>query len=185
MVPDSNFPPMKHLAAKKSARQGKKGALIPFDEFLVEAERLFRMAKETLERDHHHCPILILFTQDLGMEIVGFDVSGGRPFHEYVKGIVQARKARAFVCISEAWMLLGSDAQAALAANVRPSCHPEKRQVLSIAAVHRRGSRMWVVPYAVEGGKVVFGTLLDSAAAGMSVGGGIPEALSRGEEDKP
>jgi len=186
MAPDSNFPPMKSHRAKKSAYQGKKGthSLIPFDEFLIEAERLFRMAQETLQRDGHHCPILILFV-DEGMEVAGLRVSGDRPMHEYVKAVVQARKARGFVCISEAWMVHGPEAETSLREAVRPSKHPERREVLAVSAVHPEGRRMWAVPFSREGGRVTFGAVLDSSALGLVLGGGIPEALGGKEEGQP
>ncbi len=38
-----------------------------------------------------------------------------------------------------------------------------------------------VYPFASEGGTVVIGRVLDSAALGVTLGGGIPEALEEGE----
>jgi len=179
MAPDSRHPP------KKKSRRAKKGArtLIPYTNFLAEAERLFQTAQETLQRDGHHCPILILFV-DEGMEVAGLRVSGDRPMHEYVKAVVQARKARAFVCISEAWMVHGPEAETSLREAVRPSKHPERREVLAVSAVHPEGRRMWAVPFSREGGRVTFGAVLDSSALGLVLGGGIPEALDKKEDER-
>lgn len=175
MAPDKGHPPKKSYRAKKGAHP-----LIPYDEFLAEAKRLRDLALKTLVTDGVHGPILILWTGDLGMEVAGLQVSDDRPLHEHVKAVVQARGARAFVCISEAWMVQGPDAQASLAANIRPSRHPERREVLAISAIHPEGTAGWFVPFAREAGRIVLGTPVDST--GMTLGGGIPEALAKGEE---
>ncbi len=76
-----------------------------------------------LRQDGHHTPICILFT-DAGKEVVGLRLAGDRPMHEVVKAVVQARQARAFVAISEAWTVTGPGATE----RIRPSQHPERRQ---------------------------------------------------------
>jgi hypothetical protein len=126
-----------------------------------------------LRQDGHHTPICILFT-DAGKEVVGLQVPGDRPMHEIVRAVVQARKARAFVCITEAWMTRG----AAASLEVRPSQHPEREQILCISAIHPEGRRLWCYPFASEHGTVVVGPPLDTT--GMTLGGGIPEALEGG-----
>ncbi len=163
----------------KRRKQPKKGGrpLIPLDEFMREAERLKKQALQVLQRDGTHVPILIAFT-DTGMEVVGFRVTDDRPMHEVVAAFVRRRKARAFVCIAEAWMVYGPGAAEA----IPPSRHPERRQVLSVSAIHPEGKAMWCYPFASEGGKVVLGAPVDST--GMTLGGGIPEALGGEKEDE-
>lgn len=173
MSPDKKPPPQRKAPQAKTK-------LPPFEEFLAEAELLKDKAMAVLREDGHHSPILMLFTEE-GKEVAGLRVSGDRPLHEYVKAVVHARKARAFVCISEAWAVLGPDVPETLARGIRPSRHPERRQVLVVSAIHPEGKRMWFVPFASEGGKVVLGTPVDSASAGMTLAGGIPEALDREE----
>ncbi len=162
---------------KQSDRPGREPhPLIPLDEFMREAERLKKQALQILRHDGTHAAILILFT-DTRMEVVGFQVTDDRPMHEVVASVVRRRKARAFVCIAEAWMVYGPGAAEA----IPPSRHPERRQILSVSAIHPEGKAMWCYPFASEGGKVVLGAPVDST--GMTLGGGIPEALS-GEEGK-
>ncbi len=76
-------------------------------------------------------------------------------------------------------MVEGGAAQAAVAEGTRPSRHPERRQVLSVAAVHPQGRHGWFIPFAKEGGRVILGAVKESK--GMDLGGGIPDALG-GEE---
>ncbi len=169
MTPGKQDPP------PRPSRRGRKGPRppIPFDRFLAEAEQLRAKAIEMLRQDGHHTPICILFT-DAGKEVVGLQVTGDRPMHEVVKAVVQARQARAFVAIAEAWMVTGPG----VAEDIRPSQHPERRQVLTISAIHPEGRTLWVYPFASEHGTVVVGPPLDTA--GMTFGGGIPEALEGG-----
>ncbi len=169
MTPGKQDPP------PRPSRRGKKGPClpIPFDRFLAEAEQLKAKAIEMLRQDGHHAPLLILFT-DADREVVGLRLAGDRPMHEVVKAVVQARQARAFVCITEAWMTRG----AAASLEVPPSQHPDREQILCISAIHPEGKTMWVYPFASEGGRVVIGPILDSTR--MTLGGGIPNAL--GEE---
>ncbi len=154
-----------------------KTPLPPFEEFVAEAQRLKDQAMRVLQADGSHTPILVLFTER-GMEIGGIQTSGDRAMHEYVKAIVKARGAQAFVCISESWMVMNLSG---VATNVRPSLHPDRRECLVVSAVHPSGSRMWATPFSREHNTITFGATLDSSAMGMDLRGGIPEALDREE----
>jgi hypothetical protein len=165
----------RHRTHSSRANRGTRPP-IPFAAFLAEAERLKAKAVEVLRADGSHAPVLILFTE-AGMQVAGLRLEGDRPMHEIVKAVVKARKAQAFVCISEAWAVIGRGA----AEGIPPSQHPERRQVLAVSAVHPEGTRLWCLPFASEGGMVVVSPALDTS--GMTLGGGIPEALS-GEESE-
>ncbi len=169
--------PGRQSRRKPSRAKPRARPPIPFDQFLAEAERLKARALQMLRADGAHSPVLILFT-DTGPEVAGLQLQGGRPLHEVVKAVVRTRRARAFVCIAEAWMVTGP----AAASLLPPSQSPERQQVLAISAVHPEGTRGWFIPFANEGGRVVLGAPVDST--GMTVRGGIPEALA-GEEDRP
>ncbi len=164
---------------RKQPHRGKKGPRppIPFDRFLAEAEQLRAKAIEMLRQDGYHTPICILFT-DAGKEVVRLQLTGDRSMHEIVRAVVQVRQARAFVCISESWMVTGPGATE----GIRPSQHPERRQVLTVSAIHPEGKTLWVYPFASEGGRVVIGPPLDTT--GMTFGGGIPEALGGVEGER-
>jgi hypothetical protein len=173
MRPDKKPPPQ-----RKAPRT--KGTLPPFDQFIREAAKLRDKAMELLRQDGHHAPVLILYT-DGGMEVGGIHATGDRPMHEHVRAIVQSRKAKAFVAISESWMVGAPHAEASLREHIPPSKHPERREALTVSAVHPAGRQMWVMPFSREHGTITFGKMLDSAALGMTLGGGIPQALG-GEE---
>ena len=162
---------------KKQKAPQAKTPLPSFAEFIAEAQRLKDKAMAMLQRDRHHCPTLILYTER-GMEIGGIQTSGDRAMHEYVRAIVKARGAKAFICITESWMVMNLGG---VATNVRPSLHPDRRECLVVSAVHPLGSRMWAVPFSREHNTITFGATLDSTALGMDVRGGIPDALG-GEE---
>ena len=94
-----------------------------------------------------------------------------------LRNLVTARRLICFVCIAEAWITRGRGASP----EVPPSQSPEREQVLLISAIHPAGKRMWCVPFAAEGGRVVIGPPISSE--GMTLGGGIPDAP--GEEERP
>ena len=162
------------IGPDKNQKAPTKAPLPPFEEFIAEAQRLKDKAMAMLQRDRHHTPILVLFTER-GMEIGGIQTSGDRAMHEYVKAIVKARGAKAFVCVTESWMVMNLSG---VATNVRPSLHPDRRECLVVSAVHPAGSRMWATPFSREHNTITFGATLDSSALGMDLRGGIPEALS-------
>lgn len=158
---------------KRKAPQAKT-PLPSFEEFINETQRLKDKAMAVLREDGHHCATLILYT-DRGVEVGGMHVTGDRAMHEYVRAIIKARGAKAFIAITESWMVMDLHG---VATNVRPSQHPERRKALVVSAVHPAGSRMWAIPFSREGNQITYGRVVDSGAMGMDVRGGIPEALS-------
>ncbi len=181
MPPDRRHPPPKKSPrAKKGARTSRRPRRQPpqLTEFLREAERLRDTALEILKRDGHHTSLAFGWRGDGNIELIGFDLrEGGPSLGTVLAAIVKSRRLQCFVAVSEAWMTRREAASLA----VPPSQSPEREQVLCISAIHPDAKRMWVYPFAAEGGKVVIGKLLSSE--GLTLGGAIPEAL--GEEGRP
>jgi hypothetical protein len=147
---------------------------------MAEAERLRDTALEILKRDSHHTSLAFGWRGDGSVELIGFALRPDGPsLGTVLRAIVRNRRLQCFVSIAEAWMTRGP----AASLDVMPSQSPEKEQVLCVSAIHPEGKRMWVYPFASEGGQVVIGKLLDSAALGVTLGGTIPFAL--GEEGRP
>ncbi len=161
--------------------QARKRARPPrLPEFLREAEHLRDTALVVLKRDGHHTSLAFGWSPDGRVELIGFALRPDGPsLGTVLRAIVKSRRLHCFVSIAEAWMTRGS----AASLEVMPSQSPEKEQVLCVSAIHPEGKRMWVYPFASEGGQVVIGKLLDSAALGVTLGGTIPSAL--GEEGRP
>jgi hypothetical protein len=177
MAPDTRDPPLQYSPPGPQGPHPR----IPLATFLAEAERLKDTALRLLQADGHHAPILILFT-GTASAVVGLRHRGDRPMHEVVTAIVRAHHAEAFVCISEAWLVAGPEAARTLAAGIPPSQHPDRREVLAISAIHPEGRRGWFIPFRTQAGRAVLGTPVDST--GMTLGGGIPEALDTDEPTK-
>lgn len=175
MAPDKKDPPK-----KKSPRPKKSGPPVPsFTVFLQEAERLKATALTMLQADGHHAPLVIAWCRDGHREVIGLSLrEAGPSLGTVLRAVVQARQVQCFVAISEAWMTRG----AAASLEVMPSASPEREQVLCVSAIYPEAKRMWVYPFASEGGRVVVGALLSSE--GLTLAGGIPEALN-GEEGRP
>ncbi len=187
MAPDTKHPP-----PKQSHRRGKKGPeFFPHvpkrarkrirpptvAEFLREAEALRDRALAVLKRDGHHVNICIGWCPDGHTELIGFDVpEGGPSMGTVLAAIVKTRRLRCFIAVSEAWMTRGPAADL----TVMPSESPDREEALVVSAVHPEVKRMWAVPFAREHGQITLGKTLDSAAEGMTLGGGIPEALEGG-----
>jgi len=175
MAPDKTDPPK-----KKPPRPKKSGPPVPsFTEFLQEAERLCETALAMLREQGHHGPTVIAWCRDGHREVIGLSLKDcPLSMGDVLKALVRFRRVHSFVAISEAWMTRGE----AASLSVMPSKSPEREQVLCVSAIHPEAKRMWVYPFASEGGRVVVGALLSSE--GMTLGGGIPEALG-GEEGQP
>ncbi len=187
MAPDRQHPP-----PKKSHRRGKKGhqssPRVPkqarervrspsLAEFLREAEHLRDTALEVLKREGHHTSLAFGWTPDGRVELIGFALRPDGPsLGTVLRAIVKSRRLQCFVSIAEAWMTRGP----AASLDVMPSQSPEREQVFVISAIHPQQKTMWVYPFASEGGTVVIGRVLDSAALGVTLGGRIPEALEEG-----
>ncbi len=174
MVPGSNPP-------KKSSHHRTKKRVPAFPEFLREAEKLRDTALATLRQNGCHAPIVVAWTHDGVREIIGLGLERC-PFSlgEILAMLVKVRGLSAFVCASEAWMTRGAVASL----DVMPSQSVDREECLTIAAVHPEGKRMWVYPFAREHGRITLGKLLDSAAEGYTLSGGIPSALGD-EEGRP
>ena len=164
----------------KHSPRGKKGPQPPtLTKFMQEAEHLRNIALAMLQADGHHAPLVIAWRQDGCQEVIALSLHGSPvSMGTVLKGLVRLHQVHSFVAIAEAWMTRGK----AASLEVAPSQSPEREQVLSISAIHPEGRRGWFVPFATEGGRVVLGTPVDST--GMTLGGGIPEALN-GQEGRP
>ncbi len=171
MPPDTHDPP-------KQSRRAKKGAQPPtLAEFLHAATDLRDTALAMLQADGHHTPLVVAWTQDGRKELIGLGLPEGFPLSmgQVLTMLVRDRRLRCFVSISEAWMTRHE----AASLEVPPSQSPEREQVLVIAAIHPDQKTMWCYPFAHEGGRTILGTPIDST--GMTLSGGIPEALNRGQ----
>ena len=175
MAPDRHDPPKKSRRAKKGARQ-----LPTLAEFLVEAEVLVAQARAMLERDKAHGPILFCFGPTGLTHIVAIKGESSRPMHQIVRAAVRKTKAQAFIFVDESWMVAGTPGDPGLL-RVPPSRHPERRECLTVFAVHPEGRTAWTIPFAREGGTITFGQV--KQMSGANVGGGLAEAL--GEEGRP
>jgi len=145
-----------------------------YSEFLRHADRIRERALKVLQQDGHHANIVICFTRDGSEEVVGIgSLPAEMTMGEALRAICRARRVHSFVAVHEAWMTRGPAASLV----VPPSKHPEREQVLCVSAIHPQTKRMWVYPFASEGGRVVLGKMLSSEAEGVTLGGGIPEAL--------
>ncbi len=173
MAPGSNPPKRKSPRGKKRPR-----SIIPFDEFVEEAERLRATALAMLRADGYHAPLVVAWTQDGHKELIGLGLPEGFPLSmgQVLTALVRDRRIHCFITIHEAWMTRGQ----AASVTVPPSQSPEREQVLVVSAIHPERKQMWCYPFAAEGGTVVVGKPISST--GMTLGGGIPEAL--GKEDK-
>ncbi len=174
----------------KQPKQPKKGgrttptattrpALPTLSEFLKEADRLRERAVTVLAKDGVHTPIVIATKQDGHRETFSIRLEPGAPsFGEILKDLVRRREIFCFVTIAEAWMTRNE----ALRPDVPPSQSPGREQVLMIGAHHPDGAKMWATPFAWDGERLILGTVIDST--GLSLAGGIPEALT-GTEGQP
>ena len=174
-------PDRQHLPPKRKSHRAKKRAHPPtLTEFIQEAERLHDRALTMLRQDGHHSPIIVAWTRDGGREVIGLNLREGFPLTmgQVLAGLVRRRRIVAFIAINEAWMTRGI----AASLDIMPSQHPDREQVLCVAAVHPEGKRMWCIPFAHEGGRLVLGTPLYST--GLSLGGTIPNALNSEEEER-
>ncbi len=170
MAPDKRDPP-------KKSHRAKKGAQPPtVTEFLHAATDLRDTALAMLRADGHHTPLVVAWTQDGRKELIGLGLPEGFPLSmgQVLAALVRDRRIHSFITIHEAWMTRHE----AASLEVPPSQSPEREQVLMIAAIHPERKTMWCYPFAHEGGRTILGTPLDST--GMTLGGGIPEALEGG-----
>jgi len=166
---------------KKRPQQSKQRPGPPsLAEFMLEAEHLREIAKAMLVADSHHANVLFTWRRDGVREVVLLDLKGfSGSVGDLVRAVVKVRDVVCFIAISEAWVLVGPDAEEALAQSVRPSQHADRREVLAVSACHPEGKRMWYVPFSREGGRIVLGREVDSASAGLTVAGAIPSALDK------
>ncbi len=183
MTPDTTDPPKRKSPHGKSGKKGPRRStptLISYPAFVQEAQRLLGVAQWMLQSDGHHGPIVFLFGDDIGMEVASLAGVATGPMHAAVRAVCKARGAQAFIFVDESWMATGAPGDPDLL-RVPPSQHPERRECLTVFAVHPEGRIAWTIPFAREGGQITFGQVL--RMTGENVQGGLAEAL--GAEGRP
>ncbi len=145
-------------------------------EFKEFASGIREKATAMLVEDGQHGNMLFAVHRNGEMAIIGLDVAEDVSVGTVVQRVVRQLGCSAFVFVGQGWRAHYPKDDLALAQRVRPRDHPDRQNVLQVMAIHPYGRAAWLIPFATEGGRLVFGkhTYLEGVE---KIRGPIAEAL--------
>ncbi len=126
-------------------------------EFKEFASGVLEKARGMLVEDGQHGNMLFAVHRNGAMAIIGLEVAEGVQVGSVVQKVVAQVSCWAFVFVGEGWRVSYPKDEVALAEHIRPRDHPARVEVLQVMAIHPHGRAAWMVPFAKEEGRVVFG----------------------------